>query len=100
MNKYTINEDEVGKEYLQELIEIIKIRIDRKKIYGDSFLSEKPEALLSIINGKQRRFTTLYNITNKNNIQCDKMLDEIYDIINYYLFIACTLKNVKGGDYE
>jgi len=83
MDDLTINKDEVGEEYLKELIEIIKIRADRKKVYGNSFLSEKPEALLVMIEGKIRRFQSSSDLENKR--------DSIRDLINYAIFVLCVL---------
>ncbi len=40
-DKILILKNEVGSEYLEELKHVIQLRIDRKKIYNNSFLDEK-----------------------------------------------------------
>jgi len=85
--KIIINENEVGKEYIEELEEIIKIRKDRKKIYGNSFLTEKPESLLTIIKGKISRFI------NSNDLENRK--DSLRDCVNYIIFLLCVLNKRK-----
>lgn len=85
-------EEKYGKEYLEAIDKILKIRADRKKVYGDSFLNDSIESLLNVIDGKRNR----YNVIEKSKTNFHKLEDQIIDIINYYLFILCLLKNEKN----
>ncbi len=89
-----IRENEVGKEFLDELKKVIEIRKERRKIYGDSFLREIPQELMSIINGKKKRFEILY--AHKERPRGDdvmkKIYDEMSDLVNYYLFLLCVIR--------
>jgi hypothetical protein len=84
-----ITENEVGKEYLEVLSEMIEIRKHRKKIYGDSFLYTKLDSLLSIINGKLERVDSIEDINHP------KFTDELLDIANYCLFVVANLRENK-----
>ncbi len=85
-----INEKNLGKEYTEELEEVLKIRANRKKIYGDSFLEETPEALLVMIEGKIKRYKASNDLENKK--------DSLRDLINYVLFLLCVLnRENKNG---
>jgi len=95
LGEYEFDEKSIGKEYLTQLVNIALIRADRKKIYGNSFLNESIKSLLSIIDGKRARF----NFLLQNNPTHSKAVDDILDVCNYYLFIACLLeKNKKDGE--
>jgi len=86
-----IEEKEVGKEYLKELKEILKIREERRKIYGDSFLNEKPDYIMKIIDGKLRRYNLIFHNKRLSKEQNEKMIDEIRDVCNYCIFLLCVL---------
>jgi hypothetical protein len=88
MNEFTIKEEEVGKEYLEVIKNIIAIRIAKRKLYGDSFLEDPMELLFNIVDGKRHRF----NMMIKNKIESEKLEDDMLDIINYYIFIESKLK--------
>lgn len=87
-----ISESEIGKEYLKELREVLAIRINRRPIYGDSFLIESTDSLLNIIDGKRRRFENIFLKQSKSKADKDKIIDELRDVVNYYIFAICVLK--------
>jgi hypothetical protein len=84
-------EKELNKDFVEALEQVLSIRAERKLIYGDSFLNETPENILSIIAGKEGRLRVLL----ANNPTHPKVLDEIKDIINYYLFLS-VIFNKRG----
>ncbi len=92
--KLEIKEEEVGREYFQQLKKVIAIRKERRLLYMDSFLQEMPEELMSIVNGKRKRFEILYSHKDrKRNFNVmRKIKDEIYDMINYLLFLVCVIE--------
>lgn len=91
-----LNEDELGAEYIKALKDVIDIRADRRKIYGDIFLDETILSLSHTIDGKRKRFDYIYAKNEiLNEMDSMKTQDDIIDIINYYLFILCLLKNRK-----
>lgn len=80
-----VKAEQVGKEYLEALEAVLKIREERRKMYGDSFLTDEYSLLFNIIDGKRKRFSIL------PADQVEKKKDEIIDIINYYVFILAKL---------
>lgn len=93
MLQLRVSQDDVGIEYLEELNEILNIRKNRRNIYGDSFLIESVESIISIIDGKRRRFETIFQKLEKSAIDKEKLLDELHDVVNYYIFLLCIIKN-------
>jgi len=82
-------EEKYGKKYLEAINKVLKIRAERKEVYGDSFLDDSIESLLYIIDGKRNR----YDVIKKSKENFNKLEDQIVDIINYYVFILCLLEN-------
>jgi len=85
-------EEKYGKKYLKAINKVLKIRAERKKVYGNSFLDDSIESLLYIIDGKRNR----YDVIKKSKENFHKLEDQIVDIINYYIFILCLLENEKN----
>lgn len=87
--------DEVGTAYYNALIKVVNIRKERRLIYKDSFLDESIAALLSIIDGKRKRFNVLRSrpIDKYNTLK--KQIEQLSDIINYTIFILCILEKEK-----
>ena len=87
-----ISDEEVGKEFLNVLQNMIKIRISKRKIYKDTYLSDTKDFLLSQIKNKIKRIEIhLDNNTETNDIE--KALDNALDISVYALFLATNLKH-------
>jgi hypothetical protein len=84
MKKITINDNEVGKEYLEQLEKIVQIRKERRKKYKDSFLDDDIDTLLTIIKQKIKRFEISDNS------------DDLIDACNYLIFILCNLEEKNG----
>lgn len=85
INEITIKSEEVGKEYIKELKEVLNIRIDRRKIWKDNFLNEIPEDTLVMIKGKLKRYENTDNFEAK--------IDSLRDLINYTLFLLIIINN-------
>lgn len=83
-----MKEKELGKEYVEELKEVLKIRKNRRAIYGDSFLKDKAENLLVLIEGKINRYKVTDDFETK--------LDSLRDSVNYLIFLLCVIKNDKN----
>ena len=83
-----MEEQKFGKEYLKALDKVLNIRAERRLDYGDSFLNDTIESLLTIIDGKRNRFNVLMKSETKN---VPRIEDQIIDMINYYLFILCII---------
>jgi len=81
--KKEIEEEKYGKEYFEALQKVLDIRQSRKKTYDNSFLDDSVDFLLTIIDGKRRRF----DFIRKAKKDYDKTEDEIIDIVNYYIFV-------------
>jgi hypothetical protein len=84
----------VGEEYLLVLSKAIRIREERRKIYGDTFTKDTIEFLIAQIENKLKRIKLhLQNKTEINSIE--KAEDNALDMINYAIFIAANIKNDK-----
>lgn len=90
-----LKDEDYGKEYLIELLKILDTRKERKLIYGDSFLDEKIENLMVIIDGKWGRAKVVKKI---NGILHPKYRDELSDVINYLIFILCKISEREKKD--
>ena len=91
MKKITITEKDVGKEYLDVLKEVVKIRKQRRKIYGDDY-GHPPEVEVWTIYQKTFRMIKLFKDGNSNY---EKIDDTLRDLINYSLFLLIKISNKK-----
>jgi len=90
-----IKESEVGVDYMNAIEEVLKIRKERFKVYGDSFLEDGIEDLLVYVKGKINRYKYQKKLGTENN-SYEKSKDCLIDLVNYALFIlAKELKNEK-----
>lgn len=72
--------------YEQALLKVLNIRLQRKKIYGDSWKKTPDWELLAMIKQKYGRLEDF--IINKKNPQLyENETDTIVDLINYSLFL-------------
>ncbi len=86
-----IDKNEVGSEFYEELVKMINIRKERRKIYHDTYLEDTLEFLLLQIENKIKRIKMhIQNSTELNSIE--KAEDNALDIGNYSLFLAAILK--------
>jgi hypothetical protein len=84
MDKITIKAAEVGKEYMFELNEVMKIRRSRKKIWKDSYTDESVKDLITMAEGKIRRF--------KNSSDVNAQIDSLEDSVNYLIFALINFR--------
>lgn len=89
MTNFIRNKDinKLGKEFVEELENVLKIRANRKAIYGDSFLEEDVNSLLIMAEGKFKRYMASNDLENKR--------DSLRDLINYVVFMLCVLNKRK-----
>jgi len=91
---YHLDTKKLGKEYVLSVIKAAKIREDKKKIYGDTYLEDSIEFLLSQVKNKIKRIDLHFaNKTEDNDIE--KVNDNILDAVNYLLFLNTVLENKK-----
>jgi len=83
-----IEKEEIGKEYLVELNEILKIRKNRRKKWGDSFKTDSVKDLLYMVKSKIKRYEIALNIEDKR--------DSLRDAVNYLIFILVNLSNEEN----
>jgi len=97
MTKIEINESDVGKEYLDSLVKAVKIRKDKRKQYGDTFLTDDLLFLKYQLENKLKRLTQqLENgILKTGEKHEETAIDSLIDIINYALFM---LAKITRGD--
>ena len=97
MKEITLKESEFGKEYLEALEEMLKIRKQKRIVYGDVFLTDDLLFLKYQAENKLKRLTAQMNSGElkelKENTETAK--DSAIDIINYMLFFVAK---VNKGD--
>jgi hypothetical protein len=72
--------------YLKALEEVLKIRLERRELYGDSWKENKDWELLAFIKNKVGRLEDF--ILNKNvSKNYENEIDCLKDLINYSLFL-------------
>ncbi len=87
------NEKKYGKEYLAALNLILKVREDRRNIYGESWQDMSTQECYFHLKNKFERLTILKEnkkINNYENIQ-----DTLIDLANYTLFMLAILQKQK-----
>lgn len=97
-NSITIEANEVGSEFLTELVEVLKVRIDRRKQYGDTYLEDDEIFLRMQIENKLKRLKINFE-NEKVSIDPDKRAtakDSLRDLVNYSIFLLAKIeKNEK-----
>ncbi|MCK4259919.1 MAG: hypothetical protein KAX49_13135 [Halanaerobiales bacterium] len=83
------------KEYLNILKEVLKIRIERKIIYKNSYSLMPKWVLAGSIWSKTDRLKE-FIINNSDQTKYENVLDTIYDLINYALFLGANIKREKN----
>ena len=73
--------------YEEALEEVKKIRMQRKKEYGDSWQDMEPWELLAFIKEKTRRAVMSWKKGNT-----ERLKDSLIDLTNYSLFLLQNLK--------
>ena len=85
-----IKTNDVGLDYYNELKGIIDIKIERGKMYGDSYKEMSIVELETMIKMKLRR----YEYTKVEESKKDSLID----LVNYTIFLLCKLsKEGKNG---
>ena len=89
-----ITSEELGNEFFKFLNKLIQIRKDKRLIYGDSYLEDTREFLISQIENKLKRVKLhINNNTQVNNIE--KAEDNCLDLAIYSLFLCSNLEDKK-----
>jgi len=87
----TISTNDVGEDFLDQLEKIIKIRMDKRKIYGDTYLTDDKTFLLAQLNNKIKRLSMhITNNTSFNDIE--KAQDNCLDAAIYALFLNSVIE--------
>lgn len=88
--------------FKEALIEVLKVRSDRAKIYGSQFIKDPDWALLAEIRQKYLRTKMLLIDNKSNNLnekQYEKLEDTLIDLCNYSLFLLQKkIKKIKDED--
>jgi len=75
--------------YLRALIEVLKVRVEKSKVYGEGWYNDPIEFDLWMMWGKWRRLE--FNIKRGNKNSYEKDVDNAIDLINYGLFLLSKL---------
>jgi len=93
MKEIIINEKDVGKEFLEALEEVLKIRIQKRKVYSDTFLDDDMLFLKYQAENKLKRLSMQMQNGElkelKENTETAK--DSAIDIVNYMIFLICKI---------
>lgn len=84
-NKYT---------YQTALEEVLKIREQRRKIYGDGWVNDPDWLIFSNMYNKMLRLQT-FIIDKNTNYTYENEVDTIIDLVNYALFLLTNKLNHK-----
>lgn len=71
--------------YVDAIEKIVKIRLERKALYGDSWKTDNDEMLWAMIKNKMGRYEALKKSNCDNTYE--KTEDTLIDLINYTLFL-------------
>ena len=93
MKKLIISSSTVGEEYITSLAAVLKIRSERRKIYGDSWISSPIDYDIWMCYGKVDRM--IQQLTAKKN-NYENLEDCAIDLCNYCLFLLHKVKNKKN----
>ena len=93
MKEIKIKESEVGKEFVEALVEVLKIRIQKRKVYSDAFLDDDMLFLKYQAENKLKRLSMQMQNGElkelKENTETAK--DSAIDIVNYMIFLICKI---------
>ena len=93
MKEIKIKESEVGKEFVEALDEVLKIRIQKRKVYSDAFLDDDMLFLKYQAENKLKRLSMQMQNGElkelKENTETAK--DSAIDIVNYMIFLICKI---------
>lgn len=88
---YSFLARQFGKEYAIALGKVLKIRQDRKDQYGDKYLEDTYDELVTQVNDKMKRVKL--NVAYQSDSQYETALDAALDAVNYSIFIAAKIIN-------
>jgi len=77
--------------YFEALQHAVSIRLDRKKLYGDGFLTSKDRFFMVMLEEKLARATHMFDNATAGNYE--KIEDTLLDIVNYSLMWLQVLGN-------
>jgi len=91
---------ETMKMYEQKFNEILELRKQRAKIYGDAWINDPIDAKIWLCWEKTQR--AIYITKNNNNLKNDyeSLEDTLKDLVNYAMFSLVILEKRKGGNNE
>lgn len=86
--------------YGEALNEVIRIRLNRKKIYGDSWKEMDDYKLLVFIENKLGRYKDCVKFIRTQKYIYETEIDTLIDLINYSLFLLQNKLNKKRIDND
>jgi hypothetical protein len=89
-----LNTEEIGFEYEEALMDVIKVRKERKKQYGNTFLDDDEIFLRFQIENKLKRLKLQFE-DEKISLDPQKRetaLDSLKDLCNYSIFLIAKIE--------
>lgn len=92
-NQLLIKSEDVGKEFLESLQEVIEIRKSRRLQYGDSYLEDDEIFLRLQIENKLKRLKINFENEKVSFIKekRENALDSLKDLVNYSIFLISKI---------
>lgn len=89
MEEHTQSQKQSQKQlgYIEALKKVFEIRIERKKIYGDSWKDSPDWELLAQIKNKYGRLESFISRVEHRNKNYENEIDCLIDLINYSVFL-------------
>lgn len=88
-----IEAEEVGLDFYEMLDKLINIRLQKRQIYGDTYLEDTPEFLLMQMENKLKRIRL--NLKNNQTNAIENVIDNCLDVGIYSLFLAANWSNTN-----
>lgn len=95
---YGLISNQLGEEYSDALGKVMRVRQERRDQYGDKFLTDTYDELITQVNDKMKRVKL--NVSHQGENQYETALDAALDAVNYSIFIAAKIINSKQDDNE
>ena len=89
--------EKYGKEYVCALKDVLDVREQRRKVYGDTFLDDDIQFLKYQLENKLKRLTAQIESgeLKETKENTETAIDSLIDIVNYAIFL---LVKIKRGD--
>ena len=90
--------DKLDEDYYRSICEVIELRLQRRKLYGNGWVSSGLEGNFWQMHDDIGRIKSMISRNKEGNVN-EKLEDKLKDVINRSLFILAILKERKDIEY-